>query len=161
MKTGASGASPLRMLENPEDGEDLNVGISELQERLETPEEEGRSIMQIAKQARNEKVQHIFELFRQGEEEVCITSLAKKNAPLKSLAELERRCQYMMQEAKLLSERQEVLKGMVEDKIRLQSRATEKYYEQIFEEMKEVGREKVNGSLVARAEKAHFDVISK
>ena len=35
----------------------------------------------------------------------------------------------MMQEVKLLSERQDVLMGMVEDKIRLQSRATEKYYE--------------------------------
>ena len=30
------------------------------------------------------------------------------------------------------------LKSMVEDKIRLQSRATEKYHEQIFEEMKEL-----------------------
>ena len=43
-----------------------------------------------------------------------------------------------MQEVKLLSERQEVLNGMVEDKIRLQSRATDKYCEQIFEEMKEL-----------------------
>ena len=40
-----------------------------------------------------------------------------------------------MQEVKLSSERQEVLKGMVEDKIRLPSRTTEKYYDQIFEEM--------------------------
>ena len=31
-----------------------------------------------------------------------------------------------MQEVELLSERQEVLNGMVEDKIRLQSKATEK-----------------------------------
>ena len=38
----------------------------------------------------------------------------------------------MVQEVKLSSERQEVLKGTVEDKIRLQSSATEKYYEQIF-----------------------------
>ena len=30
------------------------------------------------------------------------------------------------------AEGQEMLKGMVEDKIRLQSRATEKYYDQIF-----------------------------
>ena len=51
----------------------------------------------------------------------------------------------MMQEVKLLSERQEVLKGMVEGKIRLQSRATEKYNEQIFEEMKELEREEVKG----------------
>ena len=45
-----------------------------------------------------------------------------------------------MQEVKLLSEIQEVLKGMVEDKIRLQSKATEKYNEQIFEEMRELTR---------------------
>ena len=44
----------------------------------------------------------------------------------------------MMQEVKLLSERQEVLKGMVEDKIRLQSKATEKYHEPILEEMREL-----------------------
>ena len=44
----------------------------------------------------------------------------------------------MMQEVKFLSERQEILKGTVEDKIRLQSRATEKYYEQVFVEMKEL-----------------------
>ena len=60
------------MLGHLGDSEDLKVGISELTEQLETPEEEGRSIMQIAKQARNEKGQNIFEIFRQGEEEVCI-----------------------------------------------------------------------------------------
>ena len=96
------------------------MGISELKEQLETPEE-GRSIMQIAQQARNEKGRRIFEIFRQGEEEVCIASLARWNTQLKSLAELERRCQGMMQEVKLLSERQEVLKGMVEDQVAEQS----------------------------------------
>ena len=79
---------------------------------------------------------------------MCIASLARWNTQLKSLAELERRCQGMMQEVKLLSERQEVLKGMVEDKIRLQSRATEKYNEQIFEEMKELEEKKSNDALL-------------
>ena len=32
--------------------------------------------MQIAQQARNEKGQKIFEIFRQGEEGVCFASLA-------------------------------------------------------------------------------------
>ena len=54
----------------------------------------------------------------------------------------------MMQEVKLLSERQEILKGMVEDKLRLQSRATEKYYEQIFEEMKELEEKKSKEALL-------------
>ena len=70
---------------------------------------------------------------RQGE--VCIASLARWNAQLKGLADLEKG-QNMIQEVKLLSERQEVLNGMV--KITLQNRATEKYYEQIFKEMKEL-----------------------
>ena len=55
-----------------------------------------------------------------------IASLARWCTQLKGLAELERCCQDVMQEVELLSERQEVLNGMVEDKIRLQSKATEK-----------------------------------
>ena len=70
LKIGASGASPLRRWPR-ECCEDLKAGISELKEQLETLEEEGRSIMQIAKQGRNERGQRFFELFRQGEEEVC------------------------------------------------------------------------------------------
>ena len=54
----------------------------------------------------------------------------------------------MMQEVKLLSERQEVLAGMVEDKNRLQSNATKKYYEQIVEEMKELEEKKSKEALL-------------
>ena len=43
---------------------------------------------------------------------------------------------------KLVSERQDVLAGLVEDKIRLQRKATEKYYEMIFEEMRELEEKK-------------------
>ena len=88
----------------------------------------GISIKQVAQQAMNENGQTFLEIFRQGEADVCIAILARWNAQLKGLVELERRCRDTMQEVKLLSERQEILKGMVEDKIRLQSRATEKYY---------------------------------
>ena len=38
--------------------------------------------------------------------------------------------------------------------------ATEKYYEQIFEEMKEL-EEKIKGGSATCAEKAHFDQISE
>ena len=41
-----------------------------------------------------------------------------------------------------------LLKGMVEDKVRLQSRATENYYEQIFEEMKELEEKKSKEALL-------------
>ena len=52
-----------RMLRYLEVSDDLKVGISELKEQLETPEEAGFSIMQIAQQARNEEGQKIFENF--------------------------------------------------------------------------------------------------
>ena len=58
------------------------------------------SFMQIAKQARNERGQKLFQIFRQEENEV---------SQLKGLVDLERRCQELMQEVELLSERQEVL----------------------------------------------------
>ena len=54
--------------------------------------------MQIAQQARNENGQKTFEITRQGEEEVCIASLARWDTQLKGLAELDRRCHDMMQE---------------------------------------------------------------
>ena len=53
-----------------------------------------------------------------------------------------------MHEVKSLSERQEILKGMVEDKIRLKSRATEKYCDQILEEMKELEEKKSEEALL-------------
>ena len=67
----------------------------------------------------------IFGIFKQGEEDVRIASRARWDAQLKGLVEVNKRCQNEMQEMKLLSGRQEILKGMVEDKIRLQRRATE------------------------------------
>ena len=137
-----------RMLRYPEDSEVFEVGVTELQEQLGISEEAGVSIREIAREAMNEDGQKIFEIFSQGEEEVCIASLARWNAQLKGLVELEKRCQNMMREVKFSSERQEVLKGMVEDKIRLQSRATEKYYEQIFEEMKELEEKKSKEALL-------------
>ena len=52
------------MLEYLEDNEDVKVGVSELEEQLETLEEAGISFMQIAKQARNERGQKLFQIFR-------------------------------------------------------------------------------------------------
>ena len=52
---------------------------------------------------------------------------------MKGLAELERRCQDLMQEVKLSSERQEVLTGLVEDKISSQSKATDMIFEELME----------------------------
>ena len=63
-----------------------------------------------------------------------------------------------MQEVELFSERQEVLAALVEDKIVLQSKATEKYHETIFEELRELDEKRSVGT---RAEKAHFVTMSK
>ena len=95
-----------RMLRYLEDSEELKVSPSELKEQLETPEEAGFSIMQMAKQARNERSQKLFEINMQGENEVYIGSLARWDTQLKGLAELERRSHDLMQEVKLQSERQ-------------------------------------------------------
>ena len=37
-----------------------------------------------------------------------------------------------------MSERQEIFKSTIKDKLKLQSRATERYHDQIFEEMEEL-----------------------
>ena len=84
----------------------------------------------------------------QGENEVYIASAVRWDTQLKGLVELKRRCQVMMQELKRPSERQEVLAGLVEDKIRLQSQATEKYYETIFEELRELEEKKSEDALL-------------
>ena len=50
-------------------------------------------------------------------------------------------CQNTWQEVKLSSERQEILKSTLEDRLRLQSRATEQC-DQIFEEVQELEEKK-------------------
>ena len=90
----------------PEDSADLKVSLRELKEQVESLEEADISFRQIAKQARNERVQKLFQIFGQEEKEVHIASRARWDAHLKGLVELERRCQQLMQEVKLLGERQ-------------------------------------------------------
>ena len=134
------------MMKYLEDSEDLKVSLGALKDKLESPEETGIAIMQIAKQARKEGGQKIFQIFRQEENDVCIASLARWDRQLKGL--VERRCQELMQEVELLSERQEVLAGLLEDMIRIQSKATEKYNETIFEELKVLEEKKSKEALV-------------
>ena len=112
--------------------------------------------MQIAKQARNERRQKLFQIFRQEENAVYIASLARWDTQLKGLVELESRCQELMQEVKHPNERQEVLAGLVEDKSRWQSKATEKYYETIFEETRELEEKKSKVALTLVQKKHIF-----
>ena len=51
--------------------EELKVSLSELKGHLETLEEAGFSVMQIAKQPMNERGQKPVEIFRQGERMRC------------------------------------------------------------------------------------------
>ena len=118
--------------------EELKVSLSELKGHLETLEEAGCSVMQIAKQPMNERGQKPFEIFRQGERMRCTTPV---------LAELERRCQDLMQEVKLLSERQEVLVGMVVNKRDMQKAAPKKCQEKMFEEFKELEEQRAREAL--------------
>ena len=60
---------------------------------------------------------------------------------------------YKMQEVKVSSGRQEILKGMIEDKIRWQSRATENITNSFFEEMKELEEKKSKEALLFVQEK--------
>ena len=63
---------------------------------------------------------------------------ARWDAQLKGLVQLERRCRDTRQEIQILSERQEIFEGTMEDKLKLQSRANERYHDQIFKESKEL-----------------------
>ena len=69
----------------------------------------GTSIQQVTQQAMNENGQKIFEIFWQGEEEVCIASWVRREA-------LERRCQDTSREIQTLHERQEIFKIEIEGK---------------------------------------------
>ena len=52
--------------------------------------------------------------------------------------ELERRCRDTRQEIQVLSERQEIFKSAIEDKLKLPSKATEIFHDQIVDEIKEI-----------------------
>ena len=52
-------------------GDDVKVGITELQERQDISEKVGISVRQVAQQAMSQNGQTIFDIFRQGEEELC------------------------------------------------------------------------------------------
>ena len=131
-----------------EDSEDLKVGLSDLKEQLETPKETGISFMQIGKQARSERGQKLFQIFRQEENEVYIASLGEVGCTTEWIGGAGKALSGTDAGGGAAKRRQEVLAGLVEDKSRLQSRETEKYYETIFEEMRELEEKKSKEALV-------------
>ena len=115
---------------------EVKVGITELQERVEVPAQSGISIQQVAQQAMNEDGQKIFEVFWQEEGELCIASWAKWEAQRKGLVDLQRRCQDKSREIQMLNKRQEIFQNAIEGKLRVQDRASERMQDRIIEEIK-------------------------
>ena len=148
-----------RMLKYLDNSDDVTVGITELQEQQEILE--NRYFHSASGPASDERKRpKHFEIFRQGEEELCIALLVRWNGQLKGLVELERRCRNTRQEVQVLSERQDTSKSTMEDKVKLQSRATGRYHDQIFEEKGAV-RTEVRRSSTMCAEEARFMEISE
>ena len=125
----------LRYLDNCNE---VNVGITELQERLEVPAQIGISIQHVAQQTMHEDDQQIFEVFWQEEGELFVASWARWEAQRKGLVDLERRCQDISREIQMLNKRQEIFRNVIECKLRVQDRASERMQNQIIEAMKEL-----------------------
>ena len=105
------------------------------------------SFVRIARQAINQTRPKMFQIFRQGENEVFIASKARWDEQLKGLIELERRCLTLREEVEHLSERQEVLTDVMESKMNMQKTAPKKYQEKIFEELKELEEHRAKEAL--------------
>ena len=88
--------------------------------------------MRIVRQARNEKRKNVFQIFRQGVNEVLIASKARLDEQLRSLTELERRCLALKEEVEHSSERQEVLTDLMVRNKDIQKTAPEDFQRQIF-----------------------------
>ena len=110
----------LRYLEN---SEDLKVSVTELLEQLGMSEEAGISIKDVAQQARNENG-HNFLKFQVRRRRAMHCQLGQMESAVKRSGGVGKRSQNKRQEEHYLSERQEIFRGMLEDKIRMQSRAT-------------------------------------
>ena len=105
---------------------EVKVGITELQERVEVPEQFGISIQQVERQAMNEDAQNIFEVFWQEEGTWFVTSWARREG------------QDISREIQMLNKRQDIFHNAIEGKLRVQDRAGERLQDQIIEEIKEL-----------------------
>ena len=109
------------------------MSFTELQEQLGMLEEAGISILQVTQQGRNENGQQILMFSGKEKKRLCIASWARWNAQLKRSGRVGKEVSENEAESELyLSEKQEIFRGMVEGKIRMQSRAAKKYHEQLL-----------------------------
>ena len=79
-----------RMLKYLEDSKSTKVGMRELEEQVLFPFESGSDMAHIARRVKNEKRQKLFQIPRQGEDEILKASKARWDAQLRGLVELER-----------------------------------------------------------------------
>ena len=134
----------LRYLDNCNE---VKVGITELQERVEVPAQIGISIQPVAQQAMNEDGQKIFDVVWQEEGELFVAKWARWEAERKGLVDLERRCQDISREIQMLNKRQEIFQNAIEGTLRVQDRASERLQDQIIEEIKELESTKTEEAL--------------
>ena len=112
----------LRYLDNCNE---VKVGTTELQERVQVPAQICISIQHVAQQAMNEDGHKIFEVFWQEERDLCIASGARWEAQRKGSVDLERRCQDKSHEIQMLNRRQEVFQNAIEGKLTQSARQSE------------------------------------
>ena len=103
--------------------------------------------VRIARQARSEKNKKLFQMFRQGSNEVLIASMARWVEHLRGLVVLERHCLALREEVKHFNERQEVFAFLMEGKMNMQKVAPEDVQRQIFQEKKQLEEEKTKEAL--------------
>ena len=72
---------------------------------------------------------------------------ARREAQRKGLVDLERRCQDISREIQMLNKRQEIFQNAIEDKLRVQERASERMQDRIIEEIKELVHRKTEEAL--------------
>ena len=89
----------------------------------------------------------LFQIFRQGENEVLIVSKTRWDEQLKGLIELERCCLALREEVEHLGEKEEVLADVMVSKRDMQKEAPEKDQENIFEEFKELEEQRAKEAL--------------
>ena len=117
----------------------LKVSTRELKEQVLSPDESSVRKVRIARQARSEKSKKLFQIFRQGANEVLIASMARWEEHLKGLVVLERHCLALREEVEHLNERQEVLAILTEGKMNMQKVAPEDFQRQTSPGVKRAG----------------------
>ena len=116
-------------------------------------EEAGVSIKQFAQQGRQgTRTANIFLIFLGKEKKRYALPAGQMERAVKRSGGVGKRCQNMRQEVNHVSERQEILRGMLEDNQDAEQ-SNRKYYDQIFEEMKVLEEKESEEALLLVQEK--------